>query len=161
MTGNRIAPSLAALTLLIAAGPPCASAQQPHPVSVQILAINDLHGNLEPPVGSDGVINGIPAGGIEYLATHLRNAERDNPNSILVGVGDIFGGSPLLSALFDEKPTIEAVNAMHLSISSIGNHELDHGLAALRKKIKGSCPQSRAQPASVPTPSTTSTWPET
>jgi len=111
---------------------------QSHPVSVQILAINDLHGNLEPPVGGDGKVNGVAAGGAEYLATHLRNAEKDNPNSILVGAGDMFGASPLLSALSDEKPTIEALDAMHLSVNALGNHELDRGPEVLKTRLKAS-----------------------
>ena len=41
-------------------------------VKLQILAINDFHGQLEPSTSSSsGVINGTPAGGAEYLATHL------------------------------------------------------------------------------------------
>lgn len=111
---------------------------QAHPVAVQVLAINDLHGNLEPPVGGDGRVNSVAAGGAEYLATHLRNAEKNNPNSILVGAGDMFGASPLLSALSDEKPTIEALDAMHLSVNALGNHELDRGPAVLKERLKGS-----------------------
>ncbi|WP_263409083.1 bifunctional metallophosphatase/5'-nucleotidase [Terriglobus tenax] len=97
------------------------------PVSIQILAVNDFHGAVDISTGSEGMLNGTPAGGAEYLATHLKNARRENPNSIFVSAGDVFGGSPLLSALFDEKPTIEAMNAMHLDLTALGNHELDHG----------------------------------
>ncbi len=45
-------------------------------VEVQLLAINDFHGNLLPPGGS---IAGIPTGGAEYLATHIRNSRRPIP----------------------------------------------------------------------------------
>ena len=38
------------------------------PVSVQLLAINDYHGNIEPP---GGTFFGQPAGGAEYIATHI------------------------------------------------------------------------------------------
>ena len=41
------------------------------PVAVQLLALNDFHGNLEPPTGSTGSIDGVPAGGVECLATQL------------------------------------------------------------------------------------------
>src|SRR5690348_6450791 len=34
-----------------------------------ILAFNDFHGNIDPPTGSGGLVNGTPAGGAEYLAT--------------------------------------------------------------------------------------------
>ena len=111
---------------------------QAHPVSIQILAINDLHGFLEPPVGGDGKINGTPAGGAEYLATHLHHAEKDNPNTIVVAAGDLFGASPLLSALSEEKPTIEALDAMHMAVNALGNHELDHGPAVLKARLKDS-----------------------
>src|SRR5262249_42472153 len=100
-------------------------------VKVQLLAINDFHGNLEPPRGSSGLINGMPAGGVEYLATHLKAAAAQNPDSLVVAAGDLIGASPLISALFHDEPTIEAMNALNLSVSSVGNHEFDEGPAEL------------------------------
>src|SRR5216684_4218162 len=100
-------------------------------VAVQLLAINDFHGNLEPPDGASGRIGGVPAGGAEYLATHLKNDAAANPNSIIVAAGDVIGASPLVSALFSDEPTIQAMNAMNLAVSSVGNHEFDKGPAAL------------------------------
>src|SRR3954463_10444172 len=76
-------------------------------VNVQLLAINDFHGNLEPPTGSSGLINTTAAGGAEYLATHLKQDVAQNPNSLVVAAGDLIGASPLLSALFHDEPTIE------------------------------------------------------
>lgn len=105
-------------------------------VSVQVLAINDFHGNLEPPSGANGEINRTPAGGVEYLATHLANARKQNPNTIVVGAGDIFGASPLISALFEEEPSIQAMNALGLDITALGNHELDHGVTGLKTRLK-------------------------
>lgn len=43
----------------------------PKPVDVTLLALNDFHGNLEPPTGTSGTIAGQAAGGVEFLATHL------------------------------------------------------------------------------------------
>lgn len=111
-----------------------AIAQVPRPVEIQLLAINDFHGNLDPPAAADGMVNQIPAGGIEYLATHLRNAERDNPNSIVVAAGDLMGASPLISGLFQDGPTIEALNALNLEVTSVGNHEFDHGPEELSRR---------------------------
>jgi 5'-nucleotidase len=108
-------------------------------VNVQLLAINDLHGNLEPPSGSSGRINGVDAGGTEYLATHLVNDIAKNPNSLVVGAGDLIGASPLLSGLFHDEPTIEALNAMKLSVTSVGNHEFDEGWTELLRMQKGGC----------------------
>jgi 5'-nucleotidase len=113
--------------------------RSPATVAVQLLAINDFHGNLEPPAGADGQINGIAAGGAEYLATHLEQAIASNPNSIVVGAGDIIGAAPLVSSLFHHEPTIEAMNAMSLAVSSVGNHEFDHGVRELLRIKRGGC----------------------
>src|SRR4051795_8294330 len=77
-------------------------------VKLDLLAINDFHGNLEPPTGSSGRINNTNAGGAEYLATHLKNDVAQNPNSLVVAGGDLIGASPLLSGLFHDEPTIES-----------------------------------------------------
>ena len=106
-------------------------------VTVQILAINDFHGNLEPPTGSNGQVNRTPAGGAEYLATHLARAVAEHPNSIIVGAGDIIGASPLASSLFRDEPTLQAMTAMHLSVSSVGNHEFDRGFRDLLRLKRG------------------------
>jgi 5'-nucleotidase len=108
-------------------------------VTVQLLAINDFHGNLEPPSGANGRIGNTPAGGAEYLATHLKNDIVQNPNSIVVAAGDLIGASPLISALFHDEPTVEAMSAMGLAISSVGNHEFDHGAKQLLRLQKGGC----------------------
>ena len=111
----------------------------PGTVTVQLLAINDFHGNLNPPTGANGLIGRRAAGGAEYLATHLKNAVARNPNSIIVAAGDLIGASPLVSALFHDEPTIESMNAMNLAVTSVGNHEFDHGQAELRRMKKGGC----------------------
>ena len=111
----------------------------PAAVTVQLLAINDLHGNLEPRSGPSSSIEGVPAGGAEYLATHLARAAAENPNTLIVGAGDLIGASPLLSALFHDEPTVAAVNAMHLAISSVGNHEFDKGWRELVRMQTGGC----------------------
>lgn len=104
-------------------------------LELQILAFNDFHGNLEPPKGSQGKINGIDAGGIEYLSAHIKKLRQKSSHSITVSAGDLFGASPLLSALFNEKPTIEAMNELGLNINAIGNHEFDMGWQNLRELI--------------------------
>jgi 5'-nucleotidase len=128
--------SLAGAAAIVSARQPRAQASS---VSVQILAFNDFHGNLEPPGGANGLVNGTPAGGVEYLATHLARAAAANPNTIVVQAGDVIGASPLVSGLFHDEPTIEAMNALHLSVASVGNHEFDHGASELRRMQRGGC----------------------
>ncbi|WP_186778292.1 bifunctional metallophosphatase/5'-nucleotidase [Streptomyces salinarius] len=115
---------------------------------VQLLSFNDLHGNLEPPAGSsgrvteaqpDGTTKTIDAGGIEYLATHLREARKGNRYSITAAGGDMVGASPLLSGLFHDEPTIEALNKLDLDVTSVGNHEFDEGARELARLQNGGC----------------------
>ncbi|MEU1162656.1 bifunctional metallophosphatase/5'-nucleotidase [Streptomyces sp. NPDC005921] len=115
---------------------------------VQLLSFNDLHGNLEPPSGSsgrvtelqaDGTTRTIDAGGVEYLATHLREARKGNPYSITAAGGDMVGASPLISGLFHDEPTIEALNKLDLDVTTVGNHEFDEGAKELARLQNGGC----------------------
>lgn len=114
------------------------SAQQPA-VNVRILAVNDFHGNLEPPTGSAGQIESTEAGGVEYLATHINTLRAANPNTVVVSAGDLIGASPLISALFHDQPTIEAFNQIGLDFNAVGNHEFDEGSAELLRMQQGGC----------------------
>ncbi|MFG3557432.1 bifunctional metallophosphatase/5'-nucleotidase [Micromonospora sp. NPDC047557] len=114
---------------------------RPKPVDVTLLALNDFHGNLEPPSGSSGTIAGQAAGGVEYLATHLAElrAAAKKKNTITVAAGDLIGASPLLSAAFHDEPTIEALSMAGLDYASVGNHEFDEGAAELLRIQNGGC----------------------
>jgi 5'-nucleotidase len=111
----------------------------PPPVRVQVLAINDFHGHLEPPTGPAGVVGDAPAGGAAYLASQLARFRALNPNTVLVSAGDLIGGSPLLSALFHDEPTIEALDLMGLDFNAVGNHEFDDGVEELLRMQQGGC----------------------
>ncbi|MFE5536672.1 bifunctional metallophosphatase/5'-nucleotidase [Streptomyces sp. NPDC056492] len=117
-------------------------------VDVQMLSFNDFHGTLEPPQGSsgtvserqaDGTTKAIPAGGVEYLATSLREARKGHEYSVTAAAGDMIGGSPMLSGLFHDEPTVEALNKLKLDVSSVGNHEFDEGKTELRRMAYGGC----------------------
>jgi 5'-nucleotidase len=124
----------------------------PSAVNVQLLAINDFHGNLEPPTGSGGRVgtvlndaactpanNCVFAGGVAYLANDIKNLEATNPNTLVVSAGDNIGATPLLSAAFHDEPTIEALNMLGLDVSAVGNHEFDEGVDELLRIQNGGC----------------------
>jgi 5'-nucleotidase len=134
-------------------GDPDAGAQPdagPAPtVKVQVLAFNDLHGNLQPPSGSSGLIRtgtnpdntpiNVAAGGVTFFAQHIEALRATEPNTVVVSAGDLIGASPLLSALFHDEPTIEAMNMVGLDINAVGNHEFDEGTSELLRMQFGGC----------------------
>jgi 5'-nucleotidase len=116
----------------------------PKPVQVQLLGINDFHGHMDA-TGSGTItrtgdpLDRVPAGGAEYLATNLRLLRHRNPNTLVVGAGDLVGGSPLESSIFHDEPAIELMNNVGMWASAVGNHEFDEGLAELRRLQHGGC----------------------
>ena len=119
---------LAAATVI---GVSCQAAE-PEEVQLQILAINDFHGNIATSSSSFGGV-----GRADFLAANLATAADGAENSVFVSAGDLIGASPLISALFHDEPTIEAMNLMGLDINGVGNHEFDEGLAELLRMQRG------------------------
>ena len=124
--------------------PPMAGNGQGPLQSVQLLSFNDYHGHLE---ATDGPLSKVldpsqtAAGGVEHLATALETLRKDAPKgrSLTVAAGDLIGGSPFLSGLFHDEPSVESLNAMHLDVSSVGNHEFDEGTTELLRMQNGGC----------------------
>jgi 5'-nucleotidase len=135
--------ALAALAIAVPA------AQAKKTVDVQLLGINDFHGQLEevPSTSSGGRVGTVPAGGVEYLATHVRAHEKGVKNSLVVSAGDLIGASPLTSALFHDEPTIEAMNKIGLDINGVGNHEFDEGEQELLRMQNGGCHPNPVPPS--------------
>ena len=100
--------------------------------------------------GSSGTVNGVPAGGVEYLATYVKNlraqAEEESPYVYTVGAGDLVGASPLVSAAFHDEPVVEEMNSLGLDITSVGNHEFDEGVAELKRLQERRLPPRRRLP---------------
>ena len=146
-TFTRIGALLVAMLLLLAGPASAGPRKKPAPpaeknaktTEIQLLAINDFHGNLEPPSGSSGRIGTVDAGGVEYLATHIDQLRSTNPNTLVVSAGDLIGASPLLSGLFHDEPTIEAANLFGLDFNAVGNHEFDEGATELLRMQEGGC----------------------
>ena len=109
---------------------------------------------------SSGRINNTPAGGVEFLARHLKNlrsqAAANGATPLTVAAGDLIGASPLLSAAFHDEPTIEAMNKIGLQVASVGNHEFDEGYQELLRMQRGGClddgPDGRTTRTPAPDP---------
>ena len=113
------------------------------PLKVQLLSVNDFHGHLDPTTQfisrTGDPLDRVPAGGAEYLATNLRKLRARMRHTVFVAAGDLIGGSPLLSSLFHDEPSIEMFNKLGLWVSSVGNHEFDEGVTELLRMQRGGC----------------------
>ena len=152
----RIRSVVVSLVLCVVAA--CQPAPRPEPaaarapVPVRLIAINDLHGYLEPnPFQAPGGASRL-AGGVVALAGTVERLRAEQPASIMVAAGDLIGASPLSSGLLHDQPTIEAVNRMGLALSAVGNHEFDYGREELARLAHGGCPKQGCAPGETPFP---------
>ena len=118
---------------------------------IQILAINDFHGNLEPPK-SPVELNGqqVHLGGAAHIAAKLGRAAQGGVPTVTVSAGDLIGASPLASAYYLDEPTILAMNSLGLDLNAVGNHEFDRGSDELKRMQNGGCEKhTTRQPCAV------------
>jgi len=114
------------------------------PETIQILGLNDFHGNIEDPPGvttyfDAGEQKQERLGGAARLGATLTRLRQGQLNTITVAAGDLIGASPLVSAYFLDEPTVMAMNRLGLALASVGNHEFDRGTVELRRMQQGGC----------------------
>lgn len=145
---RRTAPSVRRLVPFVLAPllAACATAgAPPAPVTVGIVAINDFHGNLEPPRQTAVVPDGqggtvaLPAGGAAWLASAIDSVRAKYANHLTVAAGDLIGASPITSSIFLDEPAIGVMNRIGLDFNAVGNHEFDSGVPELLRKQQGGC----------------------
>ena len=78
-------------------------------VTGNLLAFNDFHGNIDPPTGSGGLVNGVPGRrrgvpGVLGQEAARRGQAAGSDKVITVAAGDNVGASPLVSAAFHDEP---------------------------------------------------------
>lgn len=118
------------------------------PVTLNLVAINDFHGNLEPSKytytsAASGKTETLRAGGIEALSGALAAWRKEDKDLLFIGAGDLIGASPALSSMWADEPSIEAMNLLGLRLSSVGNHEFDQGRKELLRQQAGGCDSPR------------------
>jgi 5'-nucleotidase len=124
----------------------------PGVIEVQLVTLNDFHGNLEASKYTlDSAAGGgervIQAGGIDTLGAALKAWRQQDPELLLVGAGDLIGASPAISSMWADEPTIGAMNLLGLRATSVGNHEFDQGRLELLRQQKGGCVSPRVDKA--------------
>lgn len=102
---------------------------------VTIVSTTDLHGRIFP---VDYFSNKPDQLGLAKLATMIRQVRKENPDALLLDVGDCIQGSPLAYLYnrkrFDEpNPMMLVMNALKYDSMTVGNHEFNFGLKVLEK----------------------------
>ena len=105
--------------------------------TIDLLGITDLHGHISRTTQTDRDTGqaSVEDPGAVTLACEVAAARAANPNTLFVSAGDSVGGSAYVSSILQDRPTMEALNAMSLDASALGNHELDQGLTDLETRI--------------------------
>ena len=90
-----------------------------------ILHSNDLHGDfLEEKIGK------IDVGGVSMLSGYINKVREEEENVIYAIAGDMFRGS-VIDSEYKGISTIEIMNMLSPDVVTIGNHEIDYGIAHL------------------------------
>ncbi|MHB0958565.1 MAG: bifunctional metallophosphatase/5'-nucleotidase [Pirellulaceae bacterium] len=101
-----------------------------------ILHTNDLHGHLTAWQGWEGEFKGRTLGGAAQLATAIAQIRSAAPHSVLLlDAGDLIGDS-MIADLTEGSALIRIFNHLGYDAMTLGNHEPDFGIAALRQRIK-------------------------
>lgn len=127
----RVATAALLLSQLLGAAGSVSAASQD--VEVHLIGINDLHGQLD----TTSIVNDKKVGTAPILATYLKEAQAKYKHSLLFHNGDSVGASAPVSSLDRDEPTMEWMNMMGFDVASLGNHEFDQGIAALKAQIFG------------------------
>lgn len=92
------------------------------PVDIQILNINDFHGRID--------------ANTTKVATTIEALRATNPTgTVVLSAGDNIGASLFASAVAQDKPTIDVLNALDVTASAVGNHEFDAGTRDLMDRV--------------------------
>ncbi len=123
--------------------------------TITILATTDLHGNILP---YDYYTAKAASRGLAKIATLVRKARADNPDTLLIDCGDTIQGSTL-EGVYQHgprtlpDPMMLAMNALHYDAMVVGNHEFNFGLqnlASARKAAKFPWLSANTEPGYAP-----------
>jgi 5'-nucleotidase len=131
---------------------PAPSSAPAEPVTVRLIAFNDLHGHLEstgltlpwPDPADKSKVHRLHAGGAAHLAGLVQSLRAGARHHLTLSGGDMIGATPLVSALFFHESTIEVANRMGVDIGVLGNHEFDAGQDELLRIQNGGCAPNKA-----------------
>jgi 5'-nucleotidase / UDP-sugar diphosphatase len=119
---------------LFCAAPPIAQAASTlgeDTVRISILHTTDLHGHILP---TSDYAGNTDLGGLARCATQIRRWRRQNRNSILIDVGDVYQGTDV-SLRTNGALMIDLFNHLKYDAWIVGNHEFDWGVETLASAL--------------------------
>ncbi len=102
--------------------------------TISIIHSTDLHGHILPTTSYEGLSD---LGGLARCATLIRQWRKQNPNSLLLDVGDVYQGTRT-SQRNGGALMIKLFNKLNYDSWTLGNHEFDWGIEALRQAVRDS-----------------------
>ncbi|MDO4502202.1 MAG: bifunctional UDP-sugar hydrolase/5'-nucleotidase [Coriobacteriia bacterium] len=90
-----------------------------------LLHSNDLHGDFLAEQVDESLV-----GGVSRLSGYVHRARQRDPNVLYAISGDMFRGS-VIDSEFQGLSTIQIMNLLGPDVVTIGNHEIDYGVAHL------------------------------
>ncbi|MBK4141510.1 bifunctional metallophosphatase/5'-nucleotidase [Corynebacterium macginleyi] len=130
---RRIGQLVAATTVTAVALSGAQALAQENTTTISVTNITDLHGHLE-----DGLSDPAKPSdemGVARLQSLIKKVNEGQEFN-LTSSGDNVGGSAFVSAISDDKYTLEALNAMGMKVTAVGNHEFDKGTEDLINRIQ-------------------------
>ena len=111
-----------------------AAALEPDTVCISVLHTTDLHGHILPTSDYDGTTD---RGGLARCVTQIQRWRGQNPNSILIDVGDVYQGTDV-SLRNKGGLMIDLFNHLRYDAWVIGNHEFDWGIEPFYQALQRS-----------------------
>src|SRR5438034_10655902 len=111
-----------------------AAALKSDTVCISILHTTDLHGHILPTSDYDGTPD---RGGLARCVTQIRRWRRQNRNSILIDVGDVYQGTEV-SLRTKGELMIDLFNYLQYDAWVVGNHEFDWRIEPFHQALQRS-----------------------
>lgn len=102
-----------------------AGASAQGPIDLTLLNVNDFHGRID--------ANTVKVAGT--IEKERAAAEAAGGAAAFLSAGDNIGASLFASAVAQDQPTIDVLNALDLAASAVGNHEFDQGFSDLVDRV--------------------------
>ncbi len=96
-----------------------------HLKKLTLLHSNDMHGDFLAEKIDDDLV-----GGVSLLSGYISKVRQEEENVLYAIAGDMFCGS-VIDSEFHGLSTIQIMNMLSPDIVTIGNHEVDYGIAHL------------------------------